>query len=102
MFSYGILTGVPFNPSGLSAQSQTPGKTMGGGFEIRIRQKGYCLAYCTTTGTAIAPGTPLAADGAGNLTPYAGTAPGVVLAIAKGTLATGQVATLVAVTVGGY
>ncbi len=106
LFSYGVFTGAPSNPSGLPAVSApAPNTTTGGGFEIRIRQKGWCLAYCTTGNTyAVAVGTALIADGNGNLTPIGATtpAPGIVLAISKGTLAISQTATLVAVTVGGY
>ncbi len=104
LFSYGILTAVPSNPAGLPAQSQTPNQTTGGGFEIRIRQKGTCTATVTTGGTyAVAAGTLLIANGTGGLTPIGATtpAPGIVLAIAKGTQAinlTGQVL----VTIGGY
>lgn len=106
--SFGIMTGVPQPLSApTSSTSPTVGQTTGGGTEIRIRQKGSCLAFCTSTANAnkaIVVGDPLAADGAGNLTSSIATpAVGTVLAIAKGALA-GATATptLVLVNVGGY
>jgi len=105
MFSYGVITSIPNAASPVVGSPPTlvaPGVTTGGGNEIRLRQKGTTLAYCTTSGTPIAVGSPLAADGAGNLTVTASTTPGVVLAISKGALGTGQAATLVLVNVGGY
>jgi hypothetical protein len=105
LFSYGVLTSVPANPFGLPAQSQTPNQTTGGQNEIRIRQKGTCYALCTTGATyAIAAGTLLIATAAATLTPIGATTlvPGLVLAIAKGTLAVNQTSQLVLVSVGGY
>ena len=104
MFSYGVITAVPVPPAGGNPPGSIPiGKTSGGGNEIRIRQKGGCFALCTTTGTAIAAGTLLGADGAGNLTPIAGTVNGTCLAIAKGALAGAtSTPTLVFVNVGGF
>jgi hypothetical protein len=106
MFSFGVVVGVPAPSapaSGNAGAGNANGLSVGGGSQIRLRQKGTCLASCTTGATlAIAPGTPLAADGAGNLTAAAaGAANGAVLAIAKGTLAISS-AGLVLVNVGGY
>jgi hypothetical protein len=104
LFSYGVLTAVPVNPAGLPSYQQTPNQTTGGAYEIRIRQKGTCLATVVTGATyAVAVGTLLIATATGSLTPIGATtpAPGIVLAIAKGiqaTNTTGQVY----VTVGGY
>lgn len=77
--SYGILTSVPTQPQGYSAaqllastgSSATSGLSYGTPTEVRIRQKGTCLALCVTptAGGAIAPGTYLQADGQGNLEP---------------------------------
>lgn len=73
------------------------------GVKAQVIYDGPVAAYCTTTGTAIAPGTLLGADGAGNLTPIASPAAGEVLAIAADTLAAStSTPTLVAVDVGGY
>lgn len=80
LFSYGILTAVPLQPQGYSSVQlqQAVGNTAQAGVsygtptEVRIRQKGTCLALCTTASSAyaIAPGTPLCADGNGNLQPF--------------------------------
>jgi hypothetical protein len=64
---------------------------------------GTCFAFCTTTGTAIAVGTLLSADGAGNLTVAPGSpTPGQILARSYGTLAAStSTPTLVLVQLGG-
>ena len=72
------------------------------GTTAAIQVRGVVLAFCTTTGVAITPGTALASDSAGNLTPTASTLPGTILAIAAGSLGTSQGATLVSVYIGGY
>ena|SRR5215813_2288408 len=66
-------------------------------------QRGTVQALCTTTSTAIAVGTLLSADGAGNLTPAPTTpTPGQILARAYGTLTTStSTPTLVLVMMGG-
>ena len=84
---YGIVTAPA-----ASAQSAT-------GFCVK---RGVVAALCTTTGTAIAAGTLLAADGAGNLTvaPSSPT-PGQLLARSLGALASStSTPTLVLVYVG--
>jgi hypothetical protein len=67
-----------------------------------MQQGGTCLAFCTTTGTAIAVGTLLSADGAGNLTVAPTTpTPGQILARSYGILAgSTSTPTLVLVQVG--
>ena len=74
MFSYGVLVSVPIaGPQGSSAGIGTnPGLAVGGQTQqLVLRQKGSCNALCTTpTGVAIAAGTLLTSDGAGNLTPF--------------------------------
>jgi hypothetical protein len=105
--SFGVCTGIPVPSAPAYGTALAPGTTSGGGNEIRIRQKGICLAYATSTANAsaaIAPGTPLGADGAGNLTTLPATVlSGTCLAISKGTLAGGTATpTLILVTVGGY
>jgi hypothetical protein len=64
--------------------------------------QGIAYALCTTTTTAIAVGTLLAADAAGNLTPAPGSpTPGQIIARSYGTLATNTTTpTLVPVWVG--
>jgi hypothetical protein len=53
-----------------------------------MQQRGPVQAYCTTTSTAIAAGTLLSADGAGNFTVAPGSpTPGQLLARAMGALA---------------
>lgn len=104
MFSYGILVAVPLPApvAGIITPNVSTGQN-----EIRIRQKGTCLAFATSTANtnkAIAIGDPLAFDGAGNLTSCpASPLPGSVVALAKGALAGSiSVPTLILVTVGGY
>jgi len=65
--------------------------------------QGMAYALCTTTGTAIAVGTLLSSDGAGNLTPAPGSpTPGQLLARSLGTLAgSTSTPTLTLVYVGG-
>lgn len=72
LFSYGVLVGIPPTPTGGAGLGATAGYATGGQVQqLRIRQKGSCFALCTAPGTtAIAPGTLLTADGAGNLTPF--------------------------------
>lgn len=69
-----------------------------------ITQIGPVQALCTTTSTAIAVGSFLVADGAGNLTAATGTpSPGVVLAKSLGTLGTSiGTPTLTWVMMGGF
>jgi hypothetical protein len=99
LFEYGIVT----KSAAVAATSPAfPGGDLNLG-KAQITQVGITLALCTTTGTAIAAGTPLAADGSGNLTPVASPAAGTVLARAIGTLAgSTSTPTLVLVRVGGY
>lgn len=74
MFSYGVFQGgvgpgtVPY-----TAQSFVAGASTGGN-QMRIVQKGAATALCTTGAVGISPGTPLVADGAGNLTAATGSA----------------------------
>jgi hypothetical protein len=72
LFTYGILTAIPLPP--VPPNVNTPGAVGAtqGQQEIRVRQIGTCLALCTTVSSAvaIAAGTLLTSDGAGNLTPF--------------------------------
>lgn len=99
LFEYGIVT----KAAGTAALSPAfPGGDLNLN-KATITQVGPAKALCVTTGTPIAAGTPLAADGAGNLTPVASPAAGTVLARAIGTLAgSTSTPTLVLVRVGGY
>lgn len=85
---YGIVTGAATAPA-----------TAATGLAV---WRGVTQALCTTTGTAIALGTLLAADGAGNLTVAPTTpTPGQLLARSLGTLAAStSTPTLVPVIVG--
>jgi hypothetical protein len=60
---YGIISGVP-------TPLQPGGSAAPGGEQLAIVQDGYVNALCVTGATAIAPGTLLTADGAGNLTAF--------------------------------
>jgi len=99
LFEYGIVTK---SAATASAATAYPGGDLNL-VKAQITQVGIALALCTTTGTAIAAGTPLAADANGNLTPVSSPAAGTVLARAIGALGTSiSTPTLVLVRVGGY
>lgn len=73
------------------------------GSSALVRVSGVAGALCTTGGTAIAPGTALVADGAGNLTAVATPLFGQVLAISLGSLVVStSTPTSVPVMLGGY
>jgi hypothetical protein len=107
---YGVTRQVVNPPSNLP--SGAPGAAVLGG-QIRVAEFGSVVAaLCVgvnanaTQGganVAIAPGDPLTCDGAGNLVPAPFPAePGMVHAIAMGTLNVGQGPALIPVSVGGY
>ena len=71
LFTYGILTSIPIPP--VPPNSTTPGAVGAtqGSQEIRIRQIGTASALVTTgNGVAVAAGTLLTSDGAGNLSAF--------------------------------
>lgn len=86
LFSYGVLLEVPAPLGQLSSSSTVIGQTTGQN-QVDIVQKGSCQALCTTGANAIAVGSLLVADGAGNLTTPSGgaTAPSGVTAVPYGT-----------------
>jgi hypothetical protein len=86
LFSYGVAQGVPAPTLPYTLSTTVIGQSTGQN-QLWICQKGACQAFCTTGATAIAVGTPLVADGAGNLTAGAGlgTAPSALTAVPYGT-----------------
>lgn len=101
-FHYGVVVS-PGNANANNA-SGLANQAVGFQSQCRITCVGDVPALVTTTSIACAPATPLVADGNGQLTPAstANTAPGLILATAKGSLSTNLGPSLINVTMGGY